>query len=116
MSADDFFYTNLGGDIHVENVNDGLDFGATCNAFSLLNISENEQREIFKVVAALLHLGNVKFCKKSRRAEDAAIQVKNKIKNLYYFLVLERRWSFSFGVMCFSSRNWYTNASKVAMQ
>ena len=79
MSADEFFYTNLGGDIHVENVNDGLDFGATCNAFSLLNILENEQREIFKVVAALLHLGNVKFCKKSRRAEDAAIQVKNLI-------------------------------------
>uniref|UniRef100_A0A803SP09 Myosin motor domain-containing protein n=1 Tax=Anolis carolinensis TaxID=28377 RepID=A0A803SP09_ANOCA len=57
--AKDFFYTSLGGDTSIEGVDDAEDFERTRNAFTLLGVKDSHQMTIFKILAAILHLGNV---------------------------------------------------------
>ncbi|XP_042304746.1 unconventional myosin-Vb isoform X2 [Sceloporus undulatus] len=57
--AEDFFYTSLGGDTSIEGVDDAEDFERTRNAFTLLGVKDSHQMTIFKILAAILHLGNV---------------------------------------------------------
>uniref|UniRef100_A0A669CAF6 Myosin VB n=1 Tax=Oreochromis niloticus TaxID=8128 RepID=A0A669CAF6_ORENI len=61
-SAEDFTYTSLGENIFIEGVNDAEDFKKTREAFTLLGIKESSQNSIFKVIASILHLGNVEIC------------------------------------------------------
>ncbi|KAJ7335206.1 hypothetical protein JRQ81_013147, partial [Phrynocephalus forsythii] len=58
-SAEDFYYTSLGGETSIEGVDDAEDFERTRNAFTLLGVKESHQMTIFKILAAILHLGNV---------------------------------------------------------
>uniref|UniRef100_A0AAX7T0C7 Myosin VB n=1 Tax=Astatotilapia calliptera TaxID=8154 RepID=A0AAX7T0C7_ASTCA len=60
--AEDFTYTSLGENIFIEGVNDAEDFKKTREAFTLLGIKESSQNSIFKVIASILHLGNVEIC------------------------------------------------------
>ncbi|XP_058472831.1 unconventional myosin-Vb isoform X2 [Solea solea] len=61
-SAEDFTYTSLGENIFIEGVNDAEDFKKTREAFSLLGVKESTQSNIFKVMASILHLGNIEIC------------------------------------------------------
>ncbi|XP_059214173.1 unconventional myosin-Vb isoform X2 [Centropristis striata] len=61
-SAEDFTFTSLGENIFIEGVNDAEDFKKTREAFTLLGIKESSQSSIFKVVASILHLGNIEIC------------------------------------------------------
>lgn len=61
-SAQDFSYTSLGENIFIEGVNDAENFKKTREAFSLLGIKDSSQISIFKVMASILHLGNVDIC------------------------------------------------------
>ncbi|XP_076835832.1 unconventional myosin-Vb isoform X2 [Brachyhypopomus gauderio] len=58
-SAEDFTYTSLGENIFIEGVNDAEDLGKMREAFSLLGVKESHQMSIFKIIASILHLGNV---------------------------------------------------------
>ncbi|XP_034391297.1 unconventional myosin-Vc isoform X2 [Cyclopterus lumpus] len=59
LSADKFQYTCKGGDISIEGVDDKKDMEETRKTFSLLGLKEDFQSDVFKVLAAILHLGNV---------------------------------------------------------
>ncbi|XP_061679063.1 unconventional myosin-Vc isoform X2 [Syngnathoides biaculeatus] len=61
MSADEFHYTSLGGDIIIDGVNDRKGMEETQQTFSLLGLKEDFQSDVFKVLAAILHLGNVEI-------------------------------------------------------
>ncbi|MGH0139685.1 UNVERIFIED_CONTAM: hypothetical protein FKN15_036854 [Acipenser sinensis] len=61
-SAEDFFYTTQGGNIYIEGVDDAEDFEKTRHAFTLLGVKEAHQISIFKIIASILHLGNVEVC------------------------------------------------------
>ncbi|KAM4634295.1 unconventional myosin-Vb isoform 2-T2 [Polymixia lowei] len=61
-SAEDFTYTSLGENIFIDGVNDADDFKKTRQAFTLLGVKENNQSGIFKIIASILHLGNVEIC------------------------------------------------------
>ncbi|CAL8322536.1 unnamed protein product [Lota lota] len=61
-SAEDFCYTSFGENIFIEGVNDALDFEKTKEAFSLLGVKETMQNSIIKIIASILHLGNVEIC------------------------------------------------------
>uniref|UniRef100_A0A8C6UTR1 Unconventional myosin-Vb n=1 Tax=Neogobius melanostomus TaxID=47308 RepID=A0A8C6UTR1_9GOBI len=61
-SAEDFTYTSLGENIFIEGVDDAEDFKKTREAFTLLGIKDSSQSSIFKVVASILHLGNIEIC------------------------------------------------------
>ncbi|KAL6106594.1 myo5c [Pungitius sinensis] len=61
LSADEFEYTSMGGEIRIEGVDDRKDMEETRQTFSLLGLKEDFQSDVFKVLAAILHLGNVQI-------------------------------------------------------
>ncbi|XP_066568297.1 unconventional myosin-Vb isoform X1 [Amia ocellicauda] len=74
-SAEDFFYTSQGENIFIEGVNDAEDLEKTRHAFMLLGVKENHQMSIFKIIASILHLGNVDI--RSERDGDSCNIPKN---------------------------------------
>ncbi|XP_066522959.1 unconventional myosin-Vc [Hoplias malabaricus] len=59
LSADKFNYTCMGGDSEIPGVDDCADMAETRRTFSLLGLMEDFQRDVFKMLAGILHLGNV---------------------------------------------------------
>lgn len=64
-SAEDFHYLSQGGEPEIEGVDDAGEFRATCDALELIGLETDKQFEVYKILAALLHLGNVEV-KKTR--------------------------------------------------
>nr|XP_016446320.1 PREDICTED: myosin-17-like [Nicotiana tabacum] len=58
-----FHYLNQSKCYALDGVNDADEYLATRRAMDIVGISEEEQDAIFRVVAAILHLGNVEFAK-----------------------------------------------------
>ncbi|KAL9623262.1 MAG: hypothetical protein Q9160_002369 [Pyrenula sp. 1 TL-2023] len=57
----EFEYLNQGGDPNIEGVDDAAEFTATRKSLTTLGVKADVQSEIFRILAALLHLGNVKI-------------------------------------------------------
>uniref|UniRef100_A0AAZ3P529 Myosin VAb n=1 Tax=Oncorhynchus tshawytscha TaxID=74940 RepID=A0AAZ3P529_ONCTS len=70
-NADDFHCTNQGGSPVIEGVDDAKEMCSTRKAFSLLGINETYQMDLFQILAALLHLGNVEV--EERSADSSTI-------------------------------------------
>ncbi|KAF2951963.1 myosin-17 isoform X3 [Oryza sativa Japonica Group] len=60
-----FHYLNQSSCIRVDGINDAEEYLVTRNAMDTVGIIEQEQEAIFRVVAAVLHLGNINFAKGS---------------------------------------------------
>ncbi|EDV25275.1 uncharacterized protein TRIADDRAFT_24346, partial [Trichoplax adhaerens] len=60
-NAMDFYYTQQGGNPVVDTIDDKDSLQSTIDAFEILGVTSEHQRVIFRSVAAVLHLGNVKF-------------------------------------------------------
>ncbi|KGN66272.1 myosin-17 [Cucumis sativus] len=58
-----FHYLNQSKCFELDGVNDAHEYLATRRAMDVVGISEEEQEAIFRVVAAILHLGNIEFAK-----------------------------------------------------
>ncbi|KAL9687837.1 hypothetical protein QQ045_032244 [Rhodiola kirilowii] len=58
-----FHYLNQSGCYELDGVNDSNEYLATRKAMDVVGISSDEQDAIFRVVSAILHLGNVEFVK-----------------------------------------------------
>ncbi|XP_020237959.1 myosin-12 [Cajanus cajan] len=58
-----FHYLNQSNCYEVSNVADAKEYLETRNAMDIVGISQEEQDAIFRVVAAILHLGNIDFVK-----------------------------------------------------
>ncbi|CAG0903293.1 unnamed protein product, partial [Darwinula stevensoni] len=56
---DQFHYLNQGGNSFIESIDDLEQFQATRNALSILGISNDMQMQVFRILAAILHLGNI---------------------------------------------------------
>ena len=74
-SSDEFIYANQGQNPYIDNVDDEAEFDKTLEALKLLGFSDDENRSIFKILAAILHLGNVKI-EASGRGDSEKSQVK----------------------------------------
>lgn len=59
QTADDYKYTNQGGMPQIEGIDDAEEFRITNEALSLIGIDKSKQSEIYKILAALLHIGNI---------------------------------------------------------
>lgn len=66
-----FHYLNQGGQGKIEDVDDAEMFAATVRAFSTIGLSVNVQWQIFQLLAAILHLGNIVV--KTNRPEQCTI-------------------------------------------
>ncbi|CAH1430894.1 unnamed protein product [Lactuca virosa] len=62
-SPQSFHYLNQSKCYELVGVNDGLEYLATRRAMDIVGISKQEQEAIFRVTAAILHLGNIAFAK-----------------------------------------------------
>ncbi|KAM9496362.1 unconventional myosin-Vc [Clarias gariepinus] len=59
LSADQFNYTCMGGETEIQGVDDRADMAETCRTFTLLGLNSEFQSNVFKMLAGILHLGNV---------------------------------------------------------
>ncbi|CAH2355533.1 myosin-2 [[Candida] railenensis] len=57
--AEDYKYTNQGGSPQIEGLDDAEEFHITKDALSLIGIGPEKQSQIYKILAALLHIGNI---------------------------------------------------------
>ncbi|GAB4853754.1 hypothetical protein Ancab_017947 [Ancistrocladus abbreviatus] len=62
-SPESFHYLNQSKCYKLDGVDDGQEYLATRRAMDVVGISEEDQEAIFRVVAAILHLGNIEFSK-----------------------------------------------------
>ncbi|WPG97890.1 myosin-2 [Acrodontium crateriforme] len=60
-SAEDFEYLNQGGSAKIDGVDDAKDFTETRQSLTRLGVSMEVQEKLWKVLAALLHIGNIKI-------------------------------------------------------
>lgn len=60
-AAEDFKYLNQGGATTIPGVDDSEDFRLTNQSLALIGIEESCQAEIYAVLAALLHIGNIEI-------------------------------------------------------
>ncbi|XP_025829097.1 unconventional myosin-Va [Agrilus planipennis] len=56
-----FHYLNQGESPVIEGVSDFNAFAETLDAFKMLGFSDNELNNLFKILASILHLGNISF-------------------------------------------------------
>ncbi|KAG8055648.1 hypothetical protein GUJ93_ZPchr0001g33025 [Zizania palustris] len=68
-----FHYLNQSSCIRVDGINDAEEYLLTRNAMDTVGITEQEQEAIFRVVAAVLHLGNISFTK-GREVDSSVIK------------------------------------------
>ncbi|XP_043934765.1 unconventional myosin-Va isoform X4 [Protopterus annectens] len=71
VTASKFRYTNLGGNPVIDGVDDAKEMLTTRQACTLLGINESYQMGVFRILAGILHLGNVEF--KDRDADSCII-------------------------------------------
>nr|AHI45151.1 myosin [Zea mays] len=68
-----FHYLNQSTCIKLDEISDAKEYLATRSAMNTVGITEQEQEAIFRVVAAVLHLGNISFVK-GREADSSVIK------------------------------------------
>ena len=61
LPVEHFDYLNQGGTPLIEGVDDNAEFDATRKSLTLIGVSDERQAQIFSLLSALLHLGNVKI-------------------------------------------------------
>ncbi|KAJ5641570.1 hypothetical protein N7490_005570 [Penicillium lividum] len=61
LPVEEFEYLNQGGTPIIDGVDDKAEFDATRKSLATIGVSKQFQTEIFRILAALLHLGNVKI-------------------------------------------------------
>ncbi|XP_068180578.1 unconventional myosin-Va isoform X2 [Antennarius striatus] len=74
-NANNFLYTMQGRSPVIDGIDDTKELSNTRSAFTLLGINESYQMGLFRVLAAILHLGNVEI--KDRDADSSVIPPNN---------------------------------------
>ncbi|CAL8308765.1 unnamed protein product [Lota lota] len=72
-SPEQFRYTNQGGDMEIPGNDDMADLERTRNAFTILGVQPHQQMELFTILAAVLHLGNVNIQASGRGGDRSYI-------------------------------------------
>uniref|UniRef100_A0A8C2DIJ6 Methyl-CpG binding domain protein 3b n=1 Tax=Cyprinus carpio TaxID=7962 RepID=A0A8C2DIJ6_CYPCA len=77
-SAENFHYTNQGQDVHISGTDDVVELERTRNAFTILGVQPDQQMEIFRILAAILHLGNINIQASGRGGDRSYIDVNDR--------------------------------------
>jgi myosin-5 len=72
-----FEYTGQSGIISIEGLSDEKEFEDMQNSMSILRFSPAEKNEVFKIVAGVLHFGNVKFRVEKKATEEDGSSISN---------------------------------------
>uniref|UniRef100_A0AAQ6A4V7 Methyl-CpG binding domain protein 3b n=1 Tax=Amphiprion ocellaris TaxID=80972 RepID=A0AAQ6A4V7_AMPOC len=68
-----FRYTNQGGEMQIPGTDDVSDLERTRNAFTILGVQPDQQMELFRILSAVLHLGNVDIQASGRSSDRSFI-------------------------------------------
>lgn len=69
----DFNYLNVSNCYEIDGVNDESEFDLTRQAMKTIGMGGKEQEAIFTFVAAILHIGNIKFKEEKRGSEGVKV-------------------------------------------
>ncbi|KAI4340198.1 hypothetical protein MLD38_025060 [Melastoma candidum] len=69
-----FHYLNQSNCYKLDNTDDHQEYLATRKAMSVVGITEEEQDSIFRIIAAILHLGNIEFTSQDDANESAEVK------------------------------------------
>ncbi|XP_021234446.1 unconventional myosin-Vb-like isoform X2 [Numida meleagris] len=83
--AETFYYTQQGR--CSAGTDDASDLDSTRHAFSLLGVPEADQLELFAVLAAILHLGNVTIRGRDRHGDGCVVEPNNEALGLFCALL-----------------------------
>lgn len=89
--AQDYTYLASGGCFAIEGVDDVEEFKQTLKAMKQLQFDEVQVGVIFKIIAAVLHLGNVRFEKESEEQCRLAESSRGSLNKAAQLLALEAR-------------------------
>jgi myosin heavy subunit len=78
--ASQFAYLNKSECLNVEGIDDKKDFQDVLNAMSIIRLNEADKFNIFRLIAGILHLGNVTFVSDGHYAQHQSNEC-----NLIYF-------------------------------
>uniref|UniRef100_A0A8D3CC80 Methyl-CpG binding domain protein 3b n=1 Tax=Scophthalmus maximus TaxID=52904 RepID=A0A8D3CC80_SCOMX len=73
-----FRYTSQGGEMQIPGADDLSDLECTRNAFTVLGVQPHQQMELFRVLSAVLHLGNVNIQASGRSSDRSYIEVNDR--------------------------------------
>ncbi|XP_007569232.1 unconventional myosin-Va [Poecilia formosa] len=68
-----FHYTKQGGEMQIPGTDDLSDLERTRSAFTVLGVQPEQQMELFRILSAVLHLGNVNIQASGRSADRSYI-------------------------------------------
>jgi myosin heavy subunit len=75
--AELFAFTGQSGVIHVDGISDEKDFEDIQNSLNILQFTPEEKHAIFRIVAGVLHFGNVKFKVEQRANQEDSCSISN---------------------------------------
>ncbi|CAH0384305.1 unnamed protein product [Bemisia tabaci] len=75
LSADKYFYLNQGGNCEIDGKYDGEDFQSLMSAMQVLGFTSDEQDTIFRILASVLHLGNIYFHRKQLKYGQEGVEI-----------------------------------------
>ncbi|BES99216.1 MyTH4 domain [Nesidiocoris tenuis] len=75
LSADKYFYLNQGESCEIDGKYDNEDFQSLMSAMQVLGFSSDEQDTIFRILASVLHLGNVYFHRKQLKHGQEGVEI-----------------------------------------
>ncbi|XP_072386404.1 unconventional myosin-XV [Diabrotica undecimpunctata] len=81
IDADKYFYLNQGGgDCGPGHSGSGADWNALTRAMQVLGIGEAEQEIVIKILASVLHLGNIYFHRRQLRHGQEGVEVGSEVE------------------------------------
>ncbi|XP_054661949.1 unconventional myosin-Vb-like [Grus americana] len=85
--AESFHYTCQGQCTTPQSTTDAADLDSTRHAFSLLGVPESDQLELFNILAAILHLGNIVVRGRDRRGDGCFVEPADEALGLFCTLL-----------------------------
>ncbi|ELU02236.1 hypothetical protein CAPTEDRAFT_227847 [Capitella teleta] len=94
QTAEKYFYLNRGGNCEIDSKDDLRDFGDLRSAMDVLGFTSTEKDTIMRILASVLHLGNVYFNKVQNEHHNEGVEVGSdaEIKWISHLLHLSEKW------------------------
>ena len=70
---EDFHYTNQGDCVEISDVDDQSELSTTREALRLLGFHDDHQQHMFRVLASILHLGNIEISSGCNDREEESV-------------------------------------------
>ncbi|RWS18809.1 unconventional myosin-XV-like protein, partial [Leptotrombidium deliense] len=75
LIAEKYFYLNQGASCEIEGKNDAEDFRFLLAAIQVLGFTNEEQDVIFRILASVLHIGNIYFNRKQMKHGQEGVEI-----------------------------------------